>query len=320
MSQQPQAPSGVNFHGAVDLSALRRPQPPAAPRPGGASGATPEGIPVDGFVREVSEETFQDVVELSLQVPVVIDLWATWCEPCKQLSPVLEKLAEEYQGAFLLATVDVDQNQQIAAAFQAQSIPTVAAVVKGQPVPLFVGAYPEDQVRQILDQLVEVARSNGVTGRLVLRDEATAAEDAGEPEIPAHHREAQEALARNDLPAATEAYRAALADDPADAEARTGLARLEVLGRVHEAADPTTVRARAAGDPHDVEAQLAAADLDVAGGHVEDAFSRIVALVAATRGDDRDRARVRLLELFEAVGPADPRVSRARVALTNALY
>ncbi|MDI1290634.1 MAG: thioredoxin domain-containing protein, partial [bacterium] len=145
--------------GAVDLGALattRQNQQRAAE----AMASAPAGIVID-----VTVESFQaDVIDRSLTVPVVIDMRAEWAEPSKQLSPILERLAAEYGGQFILARVDVDAQQQIAAAFQVQSIPSVFAVIKGQPVPLFQGAYPEAEIRQILNELLRVAAEQGITG------------------------------------------------------------------------------------------------------------------------------------------------------------
>jgi len=327
----------MDLRGAVDLSSLaNRAQRPTATGPtttgsaagqrppsdaaGGASPQAPEG---EGprVVVDVTDAEFGALVQLSAQVPVVVDLWATWCGPCKQLSPVLERLAEEYAGAFLLAKVDVDANQQIAAAFQVQSVPTVVAVLGGQPVPLFQGAYPEPQVRQVLDEMLKVAAQNGISGRVPSPD-AAGAPGEGEPEqppLPPLHAEAEEALARDDLDGAARAYERALADQPADAEARTGLARVGVLRRTL-GADPAAARAAADAPGADVEAVLLAADLDLLDGDVDSAFARLVALVRVSHGDDRDRARTHLVDLFEVVGSDDERVAPARRALAAALY
>jgi len=328
----------MDLRGAVDLSSLatraQRPtapgttasgpaagqRPPSDPAAGGAAPQAPEG---EGprVVVDVTDAEFGALVQLSAQVPVVVDLWATWCGPCKQLSPVLERLAEEYAGAFLLAKVDVDANQQIAAAFQVQSVPTVVAVLGGQPVPLFQGAYPEPQVRQVLDEMLKVAAQNGITGRVPSPDAAGAPAE-GEPEqppLPPLHAEAEEALARDDLDGAARAYERALAEQPADAEARTGLARVGVLRRTL-GADPSAARAAADAPGADVETVLLAADLDLLDGDVDSAFARLVALVRVSHGDDRDRARTHLVDLFEVVGSDDERVAPARRALAAALY
>jgi putative thioredoxin len=147
------------LRGAVDLSALAS-QREAEQRRGAAMAGAPAGVVID-----VTEATFPEaVIEQSATVPVVLDFWAVWCEPCKTLSPILEMLAAEYAGRFVLAKVDVDAEQRIAAAFQVQSIPSVFAFIGGQPLPLFQSALPEPQVRAYIDELLRVAAENGITG------------------------------------------------------------------------------------------------------------------------------------------------------------
>jgi putative thioredoxin len=302
-----------NPHGAVDLSALAAPRPAAGAPAAPGAGAAPGGVVVD-----VTEADFQAVVvEQSMTVPVVIDFWADWCGPCKQLSPVLERLAGADDGRWLLAKIDVDANPRLGQAFQVQGIPAVFAVVKGQPIPLFQGALPEAQVRQYLDELLRVAEANGVTGR-VSAGEVPAVDEA-EPAVDPRYDEAYDAIERGDLDAAATAYRAVLADDPTDPDAQAGLGQVELMRRT-QGVDPAAARARAAAAPDDVAAQTAVADLDLLGGHVEDAFARLVDLVARTSGEDRDIARTHLVGLFDLVGSGDPRVASARTALANALF
>jgi len=298
--------------GAVDLSGLAA----RSHAPAGAS----NGAVATGVVVEVSEATFQaEVLNRSMTVPVVIDFWADWCQPCKQLSPILEKLADEYDGRFLLATIDVDANQQLGAAFQVQSIPSVFAVLKGQPVPLFQGAIPEPQVREVLEQLFQVATANGVTGRLEVRaGDGTEAAPAEPPHDPRYDK-AYEAIEKGDYDSAAAAYRAMLAETPADPDAKAGLAQVELFRR-NEGNDLDTVVAAAAKRPADVDAQLAAADAEVIAGRVDAAFARLVDTVRRGAGDDRERVRARLVELFEIVGLSDPRVVKARSALASALF
>lgn len=311
--------SGPSLRGAVDLAALARPAAPAA-QPGAAPSAPAPGA--TGVVVDVSEADFDAILQQSLTVPVVVDLWAEWCGPCKQLSPVLEKLAVEYAGRFVLAKVDVDANPRIAQAFQAQSIPMVVALLKGQPVPMFTGAVPEAQARQVIDELLKVAAQNGVAGTLDLGETGTEPEVVEEPPLPPLHAAAADAFEVGDYEAAAQAFTQALNENPADADAKAGLAQSQLFARVHAIPEAimTGLATAAARDPANVDAGLAVADRDLFGGHVEDAFARLVDLVRVTFGDDRARVRTRLLELFEIVGSDDPRVASARVKLANALF
>ncbi|WP_345802775.1 tetratricopeptide repeat protein [Microbacterium sp. AZCO] len=306
---------GAVMRGAVDLSALRnRPaSPAAAPDAGEPAGA------VASLVMDVTDATFPQALELSRTVPVVVDLWAEWCGPCKQLSPILEKVVLELEGRVVLAKVDVDANPQLSQAFRAQSIPMVVALIAGQPVPLFTGAVPEQQVREVFAQLLQVASQNGVSGRLEVAGGDESAEEAGEPPLPPLHAEAYDAIEAGDYPRAIAAYEKALVENPRDADARAGLGQVRLLDRI-QGADLQAARAAAAADPTGIEAQFAVADLDVAGGHVEDAFGRLLDLFAALPSDERGPVRERLLELFGVVGDADPRVVAARGRLASLLF
>ncbi|MEU8856376.1 tetratricopeptide repeat protein [Streptomyces sp. NPDC048556] len=288
-------------------------------RQGGGGAVSPASLVID--VDEAGFET--DVLQRSTEVPVVIDFWAEWCEPCKQLGPLLERLAVEYNGRFLLAKVDVDANQMLMQQFGVQGIPAVFAVVAGQALPLFQGAAPESQIRETLDQLIQVGEERfGLTGIVV--DASAGDADSAPAEVPAGPYDAQletaaQALDANDFDGAVRAYRSVLADDPVNTEAKLGLAQAELLGRV-ASLDPQKVRTEAAENPVAPAAQMAAADLDLVGGHVEDAFGRLVETVRRNFGDDRDAVRMRLLELFEVIGPDDPRVTAARTALARVLF
>ncbi|MFD5327039.1 tetratricopeptide repeat protein [Streptomyces sp. NPDC127092] len=319
-------PRNMSMSGVVDLAAVKaageakakaEAARAEAARHGGTAAVAPSALVID-----VDEAGFErDVLQRSAEVPVVIDFWAEWCEPCKQLGPLLERLAVEYNGRFLLAKVDVDANQMLMQQFGIQGIPAVFAVVAGQALPLFQGAAPEAQIRQTLDQLVQVAEERfGLTGIQVDPD-AEGAPSAGVPAGPydALLEAAMSALDAGDLAGAVQAYKNVLVDDPEHPEAKLGLAQAELLSRV-QGVDPQAVRKNAADNPADVAAQIAAADLDLVGGHVQDAFGRLVDAVRRTSGEDRDTVRLRLLELFEVIGPEDPRVTAARQALASALF
>jgi putative thioredoxin len=303
--------------GAVDLSALKA-RSEAAVRQQAAPQQADGGGGGSPFVVDVTEQTFQaEVLERSLQVPVVVDLWATWCEPCKQLSPVLERLATAGNGAWVLAKVDVDASPRIAQAFGVQSIPMVVAVVGGQPVDAFNGALPEPQVRQWISALLDALRDRMPAIAQAEAGAAANGEPVEEPEDP-RFTAAEDALERGDYVAAEEAYQQILAAEPANEQAAAALSQVRFLARA-ESADPSAI-ARADADPDDIDAQLAAADAEVASDGVEAAFDRLVKTVARTFGDDRDRVREHLVSLFELFPADDPRVSSARRALARALF
>ncbi|MGW5732631.1 MULTISPECIES: tetratricopeptide repeat protein [Streptomyces] len=325
-------PRNMSMSGVVDLAAVKAAQEAKAKaeqaraeaaRQGGgvASGVSPSSLVID-----VDEAGFErDVLQRSSEVPVVIDFWAEWCEPCKQLSPLLEGLAREYNGRFVLAKIDVDANQMLMQQFGVQGIPAVFAVVAGQALPLFQGAAPVEQIRQTLDQLIQVGEERfGLTGLAVDPAAGGDGQEAPVAEVPAGPYDALleaavQALDAGDLGGAVQAYRNVLNDDPGNTEAKLGLAQAELLQRV-QGLDPQQVRKEAADRPADVAAQIAAADLDLVGGHVEDAFGRLIDAVRRTAGEDRDAARVRLLELLDVVGSDDPRVTAARTQLARVLF
>jgi putative thioredoxin len=320
----------MSMSGVVDLAAVKQAQEAKAKaeqaraqaaRQGGTGAVSPADLVID-----VDEAGFEsEVLQRSTEVPVVIDFWAEWCEPCKQLSPVLERLAVEYNGRFLLAKIDVDANQMLMQQFGVQGIPAVFAVVAGQALPLFQGAAGEAQIRETLDQLVQVGEERfGLTGLVVDPEAEPGAAPSAAPERPAGPHDAAldaavQAMDAGDLGGAVQAYKNVLAEEPGNTEAKLGLAQAELLQRVQNA-DPQRVRQEAADKPGDAQAQIAAADLDLVGGHVEDAFGRLIDTVRVTAGDDRDAVRLRLLELFEVVGADDPRVTAARRALARALF
>ncbi|MGW1882989.1 tetratricopeptide repeat protein [Streptomyces sp. NPDC001970] len=321
-------PRNMSMSGVVDLAAVKAAGEAKAKAEQARAEAARQGgggaVPPSSLVIDVDDAGFErDILQRSAEVPVVIDFWAEWCEPCKQLSPVLERLAREYNGRFVLAKIDVEANQMLMQQFGIQGIPAVFAVVAGQALPLFQGLAPEQQIRETLDQLIQVSEERfGLTGITVDADAEEA--DAGPAPVPAGPYDALleaavRALDAGDLAGAVQAYRNVLSDDPGNTEAKLGLAQAELLARVQDM-DPSAVRKEAADRPDDIQAQIAAADLDLVGGHVEDAFGRLVDTVRRTVGEDRNAARLRLLELFEVIGPDDPRVTAARTALARVLF
>ncbi|MBB4908087.1 tetratricopeptide repeat protein [Actinophytocola algeriensis] len=305
--------------GAVDLSALKAraeatTRAPAPAAPGSAGAPAPSGGP---FVIDVTEETFQaEVVERSLQVPVIVDLWAEWCGPCKQLSPLLERLAQAANGAWVLAKVDVDANPRIAQIFGVQSIPTVVAIAGGQPVEAFAGAQPEPQIKQWLASLLDALRDQ-LPGIRAAEAGGGAAEPEPEPED-VRFVTAESAFENGDFDGAISAYQKILDEEPANEQARAALAQVRFMARA-EAADPSVV-VRADTSPEDIDAQLAAADVELAGQLIEKAFGRLLGVIRRTSGADRDRARTHLVELFGLFSPDDPMVAKARRDLAAALY
>jgi putative thioredoxin len=311
--QQTVALSGA-LSRAVDLSALKA-RADAAPRRDGS--ATPPAGSGGNWVVDVTEQSFQtDVVERSMRVLVVVDLWATWCGPCKQLSPVLERLAEAGRGAWVLARIDVDANPRIAALFGAQSIPTVIAIAGGQPVDAFAGARPEPEVKRWITSLLDALRDQ-LPGIRASEQGAGGRQPGAEPEDP-RFTAAEAALAAGDYAGAEAAYQQILATDPGHDQARIALAQTRLLQRA-QTADPAAVT-KADAAPDDVDAQIAAADAEVAAGAPERAFERLVAAVRRLTGEDSDRARAHLVGLFELFPADDPRVTSARRALARALF
>jgi putative thioredoxin len=255
-----------------------------------------------------------------MTVPVVVDLWATWCEPCKQLSPILEKLALEYDGRWILAKVDVDAEQQIAAAFQVQSIPAVFVVIGGQVSPMFQGAMPESQVRQVLEALLLEAEKAGITGRVEIDPGATqdSSDVSQDKQLPSDPRfdAAEAALESGDWDMAAAAYKEILAVSPGDAIAKIGLLNVNLLQRT----DGRDLAADIDNLTLETESVLCAGDSTFLLGEFADAFALLIEHLRNVSGAERDQTRERVLELFEIAGPSDPAVVKARIALTNALF
>jgi putative thioredoxin len=323
-------PAGAR--GAVDLSSVAGMTAPTAATAGAGmpAGAVP-GEPADrpaavpgGLVIEVDAENLNEALNRTLQVPGVLVLWGSAYPQTRELFETVVRVAASLEGRLLVLSADLSTSPELLQAFQPllvqafgqPSVPATFGLLQGQPVPLFPGMAPESEVRTVFDQLLQAAVQNGITGRVELE----AVEGADEAEtLPPLHEEAFDAIERGDLVAAADAYERALAENPKDHDAELGLAQVHLMQRT-EGVDLTAARAAAAADPTDVEAAIVVADLDVLGGHVEDAFTRLLDLVRSTSGDERDRARTHLIELFAVVGGSDERVRKGRTALMSALF
>jgi putative thioredoxin len=329
-----QQPRDFSLYGAVDLSARQAAAQRRQQATRAASTASAEDGPsgdsgggATGYVIDVTEQTFnQDVAMRSRSVPVIVDLWAEWCGPCKQLSPVLEKLALEANGAWVLARIDVDANPRLAQAFQAQSIPMVVAIIGGQMADAFLGAMPEAQVRQWLDQVLSVAEQLGLPpagdpgAAADAVADADSDDDDDDDDLPPHLRAARDAIEAGELDSAASLLEKALSEVPSDGFAKSMLAQVNVMRRVSGYDDVAAIARQAAERPDDPDAQVKLADLEVASGRAEDAFDRLLGVIKRTSGDERNKTRVHLLDLFEIFPPGDPAVKSARQRLSGLLF
>ncbi|MEY3495944.1 MAG: hypothetical protein RJA80_166 [Actinomycetota bacterium] len=304
----------IPMRGAIDLGALAQARQ-AQSAANSALANAPSGVVID-----VNENDFQQkVIDASNQVPVVVDLWAEWCGPCKQLSPVLEKIAAEFNGKFILAKVDIDKNQNIAAAFQVQSIPAVFAIIAGSAAPLFQGAMPESQVRQVLTEVIRIANEQGVKGTVSQDNQEVEPENkVEEPKTDPKIEAAFNAIEKGNFVEAKSIYQDMLNQNPKDENAIAGLAQVGLLER-SASLNESEIR-KNASDKRNIDAQLELADLELMKGNPEAGFSVLISAIKITSGQDRDKLRERLLELFVVVGDSDPHVLKARRDLASALF
>jgi len=295
----------AQISGAVDLSGLAK--TPAS----GASGT---------YVTELTEATFEAQVRKSLQYPIVLEFYSAQAPESAKMGETLVGLANAAGGAWLLARMNVDTSPQIVQALQIRAVPMVVGVLGGQLVPLWQGSMPKEDAEKVIGELLKMAAGNGILGKAEPQAGSTAgAEAPEEPEADPRYGAAYDAMERGDYAAAETEFGKLLTENPADALAKVGRAQAGLLARV-AGLDPTRVAADVAVPEPSVEAVLAAADLEVASGDIAAGFARLTTAIAASAGDDRDRLRLRLLELFDTQDPSDKIVLAARRNLATALF
>lgn len=281
-----------NFGQAFDLSSLTKPKvDPSVPMPG-----------IEVTVENLSNE----ILPLSLVRPVIVLMWTSRSPESVEMVKTLGKLETDYKAAFSLARVDIDANPEVAQAFQTKSVPYAVAIIAEQMVPLFEQAYPEAQVKLVIDKVLALSSEQGV---------GEAPVEQVEPE----ETDAINALESGDYIAAEAAYKKWLARKPNENFAKLGLAQTQLLIRT-EGLDLNTVIAQSTAAPTDIDLQLMAADVEIVNGGVEAAFTRLLHAVKATTGDDRTKIKNHLLGLFALVDPSDPRLTAARKELASALF
>lgn len=302
--------SRASLAGAMDLSSLRKPEPTLA-----AQNSAPiagEAIKVASLVLRGNQSNLKRLLEISNSVPVVIDFHTDRGDQSKALSPKLEALIKAQNGRILLVQIDIDAEPQIAQAFQITQAPSVIAVLKGQPVPLFSGDQPNEALLTVFDRLLQVAGENGLVGTVEVDENIV--EEA--PRLPPRHEAAYAAIDAGNYAEAISQYEAQLAESPADALAKSGLAQAKLLLRT----DKIDFEAILASAPEDLAGLLLKADAFVAVGHPAQGFSVILTRFVNSDAADRELLRKHLIELFEVCPPDSPEVSAARRALASMLY
>jgi putative thioredoxin len=293
-------------YGVPDLSSFKQP----------AAGGGTSGQP-GAHELALTEANLEQTIADSQQVATLLVVTSTRVPDLDEFLDSLRRHVEAQAGAVRLATVDADTEPRVTAALRVQQLPTLLLLVKGQIQPVVEGSLPDAEVKNLVDQVVQVAQQQGLDVPAADGGEEEQTEPA--PELPPLVQKAYDAIQAGDLAQAESAYQEHLVEHPADAEAKAGLASVHLMQRT-EGADLDAARAAAAQAPSDLDAQLRVADLDMLGGHVDDAFGRLLDLLRGADQDTKDTVRTRLLELFEVAGPEDPRVAPARKRLANLLF
>ena len=293
MSFNKPMPGGANFGNAFDLSSLKKPTADQLPT---------VGIPV------TQENLVSEFVSKSKEKVVVLLAWSTRSTQSKEILETLGKLEAADKEAWLLGTVDVDSQPQVAQALQIKSVPVAIAIVAEQLLPLFESVPPADQVRLVINKLLELASQKGV---------GSAPEGPTEIPMEAEEEAAYVALEKGDYKAAKLSYEAWLKRKPNEQVAIVGLAQVNLMIRI-EGLDPVLTLKNAKAD--DLTSQLMCADIQIASGDLSDAFDRLLAVIKSNTGDQRDKAKAHLISLFNLVDPTDPRLVKARSELASVLF
>jgi putative thioredoxin len=307
--------SRASLAGAVDLSSLRKPEPQlGASNPPAATAENSESLlKLPSLVAQGNETNLRNFIELSNQVPVIIEFYAGWSEQSKVLTPKLTKLIQSFAGRLVLLQIDLDSNVNVAKAFKVGSAPTVLALLRGQPVPLFDGDQPEANIQVVFDRVLEIAAENNIAATVSVEGPVEA--DLP-PAMPPRHQAAYDAIDAGNYPLAVSEYEAALRENPGDNLASIGLAQVNLLIRT-EGIDFEKVLSSA---PESAEETLLKADACMAVGHPAQAFSTILTRFAVVFGEERETLRKHLLELFSICPPELPELADARRQLAALLY
>ena len=284
---------GANFGNAFDLSSLKKPAADQLPT---------VGIPV------TQENLVTDFVSKSKEKVVVLLAWSTRSSQSKEILEILGKLEAADKGVWLLGTVDVDSQPQVAQALQIKSVPVAIAIVAEQLLPLFEAVPPAEQVRLVINKLLELASQKGV---------GSAPEGPTEIPMEAEEEAAYAAMEKGDYKAAKLSYEAWLKRKPNEAVAIVGLAQVNLMIRI-DGLDPVLTLKNAKAD--DLTSQLMCADIQIASGDLSGAFDRLLAVIKSNTGDQRDKAKAHLIALFNLVDPTDPRLVKARGELASVLF
>lgn len=302
--------SRASLAGAVDLSSLRKPDPIAQTV---QNSSAPAPLKVPDLMALGTEANIKNFVTISQAVPVLIDFFAADLEESTALSAKLETAVRSFAGKIFLLRVDTQNSLTVAQAFGVKEVPSVVAMIKGQPIPLFEGDQPADAIQTVLERLLQVASENGVAGSLEVSAEF---ENPQEPELPAKHKQAFDAIDAGDYAGAVAAYEAAINENPADAIAIAGLAQAKLLLRTKDIDFESVL----ASVPHDLDSTLIKADACVAVGHAGQGYQTILTRFATAQKEEREKLRKHLLELFEVSPPDAPELAQTRRALAALLY